>query len=140
MEKERKTEDQFNNYGTLITVASLLLIVVYSTESYDAWDSLISLIGMFYGISYLWMHVYFDWASRLLGALIGSTGLVLLIGSVYSIYIFYKTDGLKTKTELSVCEVSLYESINQSGGVNPMLICIIVLTILLYLIAGKANV
>ena len=55
----------FNEYGTLVTVTSLILIVVYSSGSYDGWDALIGVVGLCYGATYLLKKVFFDRASQL---------------------------------------------------------------------------
>ena len=50
MEKYR--EIQVNKRGTLVTAASLLFLVVYTTGGYDAWDVLVSVIATIFGVSF----------------------------------------------------------------------------------------
>lgn len=50
MEKYR--EIQVNKRGTLVTAASLLFLVVYTTGGYDAWDVLVPVIATIFGVSF----------------------------------------------------------------------------------------
>jgi len=46
------------------------MIVSYSTGSYDGWEILISLFGLWFGFSYLRDKMGFDWFSNFIGAFI----------------------------------------------------------------------
>lgn len=78
-------EEKYNRYGTLVTVASLMFIVVYACGEYDGWDLMVSSLGGFFGISYLKNKAYFDWFSRFLGSLIASSGVVIALKSMQSL-------------------------------------------------------
>ena len=73
-------QDLYDHYGTLITVFSLVMIVVYSSDRYDIWDAILGIIAFVYGLSYLWRQVTRSLVTHLLVSAITSTSLVLMIG------------------------------------------------------------
>jgi hypothetical protein len=72
--------EKFEKYGVLVTVASLLLVVVFSTEKYDAWDLMVTFLAGYFGISFLKDGVSFDWFSSFNASFISvvsvTTGLI----------------------------------------------------------------
>ena len=76
---------KFDRYGTLITVASLLFVIIYSNDPYDGWDLIISGIAGTFGILYLKEKAYFDFFSTFLGFLIALTGIIFTIISIIEI-------------------------------------------------------
>lgn len=77
--------EKHNTYGVLITVVSLLLIIIYTKESYDQWDLLISSLAAYFGISYLLTGQNFGWFSGFLGGVISVAGILISIISLSSI-------------------------------------------------------
>jgi len=54
LEKNAVTpKEHFNHYGTLITVLSFLLIVIYGQGCYDIWDFTLAIIGICFALSYI---------------------------------------------------------------------------------------
>lgn len=127
---DNNPHDTFNSYGTLVTVASLMLMVVYATDAYDGWDALISILGVWFGGFYLIKKAFFDKASKFLGALIASCGAGIFYKSVISVWHFYYSGVEDIKCEACRCPTV-------AGGIDPLLIYILVLAILLSIIAGK---
>lgn len=74
-----------NTYGVLITVVSLLFIIIYSSEGYDQWDMLISILAAYFGISYLISGQYYGWFSGFLASVISVVGVLVGIISLSSI-------------------------------------------------------
>jgi integral membrane sensor domain MASE1 len=105
---------KFDRYGTLITVASLLFIVIYATDAYDGWDLIVSMIGATFGIKYLQEKVYFDFFSSFLGFLIATTGIVFTIVSIVEIIYPGVTEPIKGPipnlniTLIIICFLSLF--------------------------------
>ncbi len=106
---------KFDRYGTLITVASLLFIIIYSENPYDAWDLIISGIGATFGILYLKEKVYFDFFSSFLGYLIALTGIIFTLISIIEILCPGVTDPIRGEID----------------GVNIILVIIFFLSLLL---------
>ncbi len=79
---------KYNEYGLLFTVAALLFIVVYARGSYDAWDLVISLMGAFFGIRFMWENTSGDIFSRVVASFIGSTGTIIAITAASVIFPF----------------------------------------------------
>lgn len=60
-------------------------MVIYSSDKYDLWDLLISLMGIGFSSAYLYQKVFFDLASKALGSLVLSCSLFILYKSILSI-------------------------------------------------------
>ena len=116
MEKEN-TVAKFDSYGTLVTVASLLFVVIYASGRYDGWDMIIAVMGASFGLLYLKKKAYFDLYSLLLSVLIATTGIVVTIASVIEIASFYLAE-----------QVIKTEPIQQKEGGISVVLLIIVLT------------
>lgn len=125
-------QNKFNSYGTLITVASLILIVVYASGAYDGWDALISLMGLWFGGYYLWQKAQFDWPSQFLASLITSCSLVLLCKSGETIWFHYQGVELVQKYEPLGCPTA-------TGGISGLLVVAVVSAIILTMVLGKPN-
>ena len=80
--------EKFDKYGTLITVVSLLFVVVYATEGYDLWDTLIAIICFSFGIKYLKEKAFFDNTSIYLAMLITISSLIIILISLSYIFGF----------------------------------------------------
>ncbi len=117
---EKNKTARFDSYGTLITVASLLFVVVYASGKYDGWDLIIAIIAAIFGIKYLHEKAYFDVFSLFLGMLIASTGIIITIASFIQIGSF-----LLTKT--NVVTEALKET---DGGISYVLVGIIIVTLI----------
>lgn len=130
---ENNLHSKFNDYGTLVTVVSLLLIVVYATGKYDAWDALISIMGIWFGSLYLLKKAFFDRASKFLGSLIVSCGVGIFYKSVISIWCSYYS-GVAT-TQCNICNSS--PSSVGGGAIDPLLIYILVFALFLSMVSGK---
>lgn len=105
-------------------------MVVYLTDAYDGWDALIAIMGIWFGGFYLKKKAFFDIASKFLGALIASCGIGIFYKSVISIWHFYYGDVGAVKCEAYSCPAAV-------GGIDSLLIYILVLAFLLSLISGK---
>ena len=105
---------KFDRYGTLITVASLLFIVIYSADEYDESDLIVSMIGATFGIKYLHEKIYFDFFSSFLGFLIATTGIIFTIVSIIEIISPGATEPIKGPiqnldiTLVIICLLSLF--------------------------------
>lgn len=82
--------EKYNNYGVLVTISSLLLIVVYSSEAYDEWDLMVTLLTGFFGFSYLKNKINFDWFSSFSASFISVLSLSSGLSAINSIWELFK--------------------------------------------------
>lgn len=82
-----KTIEKHNNYGVLVTVASLLLIVVYSEENHDSWDLVVCFLTGFFGISYLIEKSNSDWFSSFVASFISVASITTALITMSTIYV-----------------------------------------------------
>ena len=116
---QKNKSDSYDRYGTLITVASLLFVVIYASEKYDGWDLIIAIIAAIFGIKYLREKAYFDIFSLFLGMLIASTGVLVTIASFIQIV-----------SSLLTGSAGEIEPLKETdGGVSYVLIAIVFVTI-----------
>lgn len=83
---------EMEKHGTLVTVASLLFVIVYSTENYDSWDIIVSAIAAAFGILFLINSDEKDNFELLLGSLISCGGSLICATSVWAVVRFYLTN------------------------------------------------
>ena len=72
--------DRHNSYGVISTVLALLIAIVYASESYDDWDSVVALVGLVFSMSFLIRVQDADLLERALCSfLAGLSGLIFLV-------------------------------------------------------------
>lgn len=72
--------DRHNSYGVISTVLALLIAIVYASESYDDWDSVVALVGLVFSMSFLTRVQDADVLERILCSfLAGLSGLIFLV-------------------------------------------------------------
>ena len=84
--------DRHSSYGVLSTVLALLIAIVYASESYDDWDSVVALIGSVFAGSFLWRVTDADVLERLLASFLASLSFAILVVALSSLF----TDGRST--------------------------------------------
>ena len=135
LKEEMSTElqDTFNSYGTLVTVASLILIVVYASGGYDGWDALVSLMGLWFGGYYLLKNAQFDWPSQFLASLIVSCSAVSFSKVAISIWSNYQLSSTLQKCEPLTCPDDLGE------GISGSLLISLLVAVFILVAWGKPN-
>ncbi len=72
--------ERHNSYGVISTVLALLIAIVYASESYDDWDSVVALVGLVFSMSFLIRVRDADVLERsLCSFLAGLSGLIFLV-------------------------------------------------------------
>lgn len=99
-------EKKFNDYGVLITVLSLLMILVYGENSYDSWDLVLSGTAFLFGWKFIRSEAEKDKFSAALGSLICALGFSILVVSLLSVTILPEVNKIVDRG-FSVGSVSL---------------------------------
>ena len=79
-------DSKYNSYGILVTVVSLLLLIVYSTEQYDSWDLMVAFFSGYFSISYIKDKMPFDWFSFFASCFIAVASVTTAIISINVIF------------------------------------------------------
>ena len=53
MSDQPTIRERHSSYGVISTVLALLIAIVYASESYDDWDSVVALVGLVFSMSFL---------------------------------------------------------------------------------------
>ena len=53
MKTDVTIRERHNSYGVISTVLALLIAIVYASENYDDWDSVVALVGLVFAVSFL---------------------------------------------------------------------------------------
>ncbi len=126
-------QNTFNSYGTLVTVASLILVVVYASGGYDGWDALVSLMGLWFGSYYLLKNAQFDWPSQFLASLIVSCSAVSFANAVIAIWHYYQVSEHLQKCKPLTCPSTL------GGGISGSLLVALIVAVFITVAWGKPN-
>ena len=82
MSEEPSIRDRHASYGVISTVLALLIAIVYASESYDDWDSVVALVGLVFSMSFLIRVQDADLLERILCSfLAGLSCLIFLVAA-----------------------------------------------------------